>query len=139
MISYRPTRIYVDPKVQESPITQRVLKSFPNVQTELSCEQPTIHEEIRHYPDPLTEGKQRLWITKNRGGLVRKCGASTSSLNQLVCCNYYILDFSFNCHFECVYCFLQEYTNLPLMVIYANIDEMLESVQEFLDTTSSSN
>src|SRR3989338_3709321 len=139
MISYRPSTIYVDPSVQDSPITQNILRAFPNTPCEYTSEKPSLLNKLDQYSDPLLEGKKHLWITKNKGKLVKKCGASTSALQNLVCCNYFILDFSFNCHFECVYCFLQEYTNLPLMVVYANIEEMLGSLQEFLDTTSSSN
>jgi len=38
-----------------------------------------------------------------------------------------------------MYCFLQEYTNLPMMVVYANIKDMLTSVQEVLNSASSRN
>lgn len=138
MIFYRPSKIYVDPSVGDSPITQSILKTFPDVPCDYTCEKPNILNQLSGYSDPLLEGKKHLWITRNQGKLLKKCGASTSSLNNLVCCNYFILDFSFNCHFECVYCFLQEYTNLPLMIVYANIDEMLHALQELLDTTSSS-
>ncbi|MBI3017523.1 MAG: DNA photolyase [Deltaproteobacteria bacterium] len=139
MIHYRPSKIYIDPSVQNSPITQTILKTFPDISCEYTSEKPSILKKLDRYSDPLLEGKKHLWVTQNKGKLVKKCGASTSALQNLVCCNYFILDFSFNCHFECVYCFLQEYTNLPLMVVYANIEEMLKTVQDLLDRTSSSN
>ncbi|MBI3018297.1 MAG: hypothetical protein HYY61_00145 [Deltaproteobacteria bacterium] len=139
MIHYRPSKIYIDPIVQDSPITQNILKTFSDVPCEYTSEKPSLLSELDRYSDPLLEGKKHLWVTQNKGKLVKKCGASTSALQNLVCCNYFILDFSFNCHFECVYCFLQEYTNLPLMVVYANIEEMLSALQGLLDTLSSSN
>ncbi len=136
MISYQPSIIYVDPTVQNSPITQNILNYFPNTPVKLVEGKPDV-SDIQKFSDPLLEGKKRLWITRNNGKLVKKCGASTSSLKNLICCNYYILDFSFNCHFECVYCFLQEYTNLPLMVVYANVEEMLDAVSDLIkDSTS---
>lgn len=137
MIHYQPQKIYLDPSVEDSPVTKNILKKFPKIPIEKSQNKPNMIDEIYRFSDPLLEGKKRLWITKNNGKLLKKCGASTSSLNQLVCCNYFILDFAFNCHFECVYCFLQEYTNFPMMIIYVNIDEMLSSVQEILDQTTS--
>jgi spore photoproduct lyase len=139
MIHYRPKKIYIDPAVQNASITQNILKKFPDVPSELVEGKPNFVSEIDQFSDPLLEGKKRLWITTNKGKLLKKCGASTSSLSNMVCCNYFILDFSFNCHFECTYCFLQEYTNLPMMVVYANIEEMLGEVQKVLDSTSSKN
>ena len=137
MIHYQPSQIYIDPAVCDSPITQNILKAFPTTPCEYTSEKPSLLNKLNQYSDPLLEGKKHLWVTKNKGKLVKKCGASTSALQNLVCCNYFILDFSFNCHFECVYCFLQEYTNLPMMVVYANIDEMLSSLTEVLNTTPS--
>ena len=137
MISYIPKIIYVDPSVLNSPITKHILASYPDIPVEMSATQPKFLNEADRFKDPLLEGKKRLWITKNQGKLLKKCGAATSRLSNMVCCNYYILDFAFNCHFECVYCFLQEYTNQPLMIVYANIEEMLASVQETLDQSTS--
>lgn len=137
MISYIPKHIYIDPEVLTSPITKNILRKFPEISYEVVSGKPKSVKEVEMSQDPLLEGKKRLWITKNKGKLVRRCGAATSSLDHLVCCNYFILDFSFNCHFECVYCFLQEYTNLPLMVVYANVDEMLISVRDLISQSHS--
>ena len=106
---YVPKKIYLDPAVTHSPITENILNKFPNTPLEVSSERPKIFADIKTFADPLSEGKKHLWITRNPGKLIKKCGAATSTLNQMVCCNYFILDFSFNCHFECVYCYLQEY------------------------------
>ncbi len=139
MIHYQPSHITIDPAVQDSDITRAILKAFPDVSCEYTSEKPSILNKLDQYSDPLLEGKKHLWVTRNKGKLVKKCGASTSALQNLICCNYFILDFSFNCHFECVYCFLQEYTNLPLMVVYANIGEMLNSLRDTLNMTSLQN
>src|SRR3989338_6781616 len=139
MIHYRPQKIYIDRAVCDSPITKNILDSFSDIPREYIEGKPEFLNTLYQYPDPIFEGKKYLWVTKNHGKLVKKCGASTSSLQNVVCCNYTILDFSFNCHFECMYCFLQEYTNLPMMVVYANIKDMLTSVQEVLNSASSQN
>ena len=137
MIAYCPQKIFIDLSVESSPITQTLLQKLPHIPVEYISESPKIIQDIRLSKDPVTQGKKILWITKNTGKLIKRCGAATSSMHNMVCCNYFILDFSFNCHFECVYCFLQEYTNFPMMIVYANIDDMFTSLSELFQTVPS--
>jgi len=93
MIAYKPRKIYLDPAVEHSPITQNILNAFPLTPVEIVSGQPNVIEETKKFADPLLEGKKRLWITRNKGNLIKKCGASTSSSAQnSVCCNYFILE-----------------------------------------------
>ncbi|MBI2027191.1 MAG: radical SAM protein, partial [Deltaproteobacteria bacterium] len=51
----------------------------------------------------------------------------------MMCCNYFIFPFAQNCHMDCEYCFLQFYLNKHVMIIYANIEEMLEELEKVLE------
>ena len=56
----------------------------------------------------------------------------------MVCCNYYVVNLSKNCIFDCSYCFLQDFlNNNPLQVAYVNIEDLLQELEGEADLSGS--
>ncbi len=123
MKPFLPERIYVDEKVLEKTVTKNILNYFNRPY------------EIVYNPQEIglstsiEQGKKELLITQFQGKVFEHCPAGKPGM---MCCNYFIFPFAQNCHMDCEYCFLQYYLNKQVMVIYANIEEMLEELKEVL-------
>ena len=123
MQEFNPSHIYVDTTVRHLPLTRRVLGHFSAPVKEI--ENPDFLKE----PLPVTEAKKSLLITRSKGNGVKSC----QGMGNYVCCNYMTVSFASNCPFECTYCILQDYLkNNPVMTLYANVEEILSSVEETL-------
>ncbi|HPJ34478.1 MAG TPA: hypothetical protein PK358_06560 [Spirochaetota bacterium] len=61
------------------------------------------------------------------GRKFQKCPGS----NNVICCNYYLLNTCFNCLYDCTYCFLNSYLNSYGIVQFVNLDELAELVNTF--------
>jgi len=76
------------------------------------------------YEDPLTAGKRHLLLDAASGSWFRKCPGTRGK----VCCNYYVIDQTVNCPFDCSYCFLQSYLNHPALRVSVNIDDLFDEL-----------
>lgn len=121
MTPYIPSRILVDPAVRDSPLTRRVLSHFPSVAVESMDDSATFKK-----PQPHSEAKKNLVITQHKGNPLKNC----QGMGDYVCCSYFTVAFSSNCHYECTYCILQDYLkNNPAVTLFANVDEILASIE----------
>ncbi len=64
-----------------------------------------------------------LFLVRERFDLFKPCPCT----NGAVGCGYDLVNLGFGCAFECVYCFLQEYQNVPGIVLPVNLDDFFGS------------
>ena len=62
------------------------------------------------------------------GQFLKKCQGAGAE----ICCNYFIVSHTWNCHLECTYCILQSYLTQDALLVCTNIDELLEEVKTTL-------
>jgi len=74
--------------------------------------------------------KEVLILKEFLGRKFQKCPGS----NNVICCNYYLLNTCFNCLYDCTYCFLNSYLNSFGIVQFVNLDELSSSVNDFTTT-----
>lgn len=121
MQPFIPQMIYIDQRVVNSKLTERVLRHFPNTPHEIVTELETLRR-----PEPMTQAKKKLLITRYDGQALKAC----QGMGDYVCCNYLTISLVSNCHLECSYCILQDYLkNNPIITFFANVDEILDQVQ----------
>ncbi|MBI2340223.1 MAG: radical SAM protein [Deltaproteobacteria bacterium] len=126
MHPFIPSTIFVDAEVKDLPLTRRVLSRFADVPVE-EIENPDTFKE----PLVPTAAKKKLLITRSKGEPVKPC----QGMGNYVCCNYMTVSFATNCPYECTYCILQDYLqNNPVMTLFANVDEILNSVEKTLQS-----
>lgn len=121
-LQFKPTQIYIEKKALSYPLADRVLKTWPHVPI---FEIDTINELRRPKKEWLSEfGKRTLAVSVEPFDLVKPCPCSSSTVS----CNYYLLNIGYGCPYDCSYCYLQEYQNLPAIVLPANVGEFLQGM-----------
>ncbi len=128
MVKYVPERIYIDTSVADRALTRRVLAKFSSVPHSVVDDVKALLNPPAGEKDPLTAGKRRLLITQHKGKFVKPFRWSANCLGY----NYFVINLASNCHYECTYCILQSYLNNPMMVLYANTDNLLNEIRAML-------
>ncbi len=130
-VQFEPTQIFIEKKAAHYLLAERVQKTWPNVATHFI-------DSIKDLRKPKSEwlrdfGKRTLAVSVEEFDLVKPCPCSSSTVS----CNYYLLNIGYGCPFDCSYCYLQEYQNLPAIVLPANLEFFLSKLDEMLKSSSS--
>ena len=118
MEKYLPEKIIIEKGCEDDPLTQNVLKNLPGVRAEYPAH---INNELLN--------KNILLIKKYKGDFLKACPCSPD----IICCGYYVLQNAENCHLNCTYCFLHEYSKTKSMIVYSNINKMFDELSLILD------
>ncbi len=128
MLPYRPSRILIQEQSSRDPLTSEILRRLPGVPTTRVLELGEPLPEIEGGTDSHGHGKHTLILARHRGRFMKECPGSGAD----ICCNYYVVNFAYNCHLECTYCILQTYLNNPAMVVFTNVEDLMTEVAEKL-------
>ena len=120
-------KIHVEESCLDDPYTGEILARAQLPWEVVAEGQPPCRFE-HAYPASLGEGKQHLFLTRNRGHFFKPCPAT----REYRCCDYHVLNTGMNCPIDCVYCILQAYLNNPWLSFYVNVDELLRQVDAVL-------
>lgn len=85
-----------------------------------------VYDFINAAKDPVLQAKKVLYITKNKGAVVKECpGTSTYT-----CCDYTILHTGTFCTMDCSYCILQAYFHPPVLQYFAGLETLEKNLSE---------
>jgi len=130
MKDYRPNIVYIEASVEQSPITSKVLKALSDVPVRKIKSSAKLLEHVRKSNPSVSRAKKSLLLAEHKGDFFKPCpGQQSKGHSPNVCCDYYVINFSSNCHMECSYCYLQAYLNFPHMVVYANLEKLLSELE----------
>jgi spore photoproduct lyase len=73
----------------------------------------------------LAAAKGTLLLGVQKGPFWRPCPGTRDYL----CCGYQVLQVTLNCPFDCAYCVLQAYVNVPAVVIFVNAEDLLAELE----------
>jgi spore photoproduct lyase len=121
----RPLKIIVESVVKKSSLLANFQKKFPETEV----------EEIDYYSNYLKKNKFTIpqlkkplvFIIKERGDFIKPCPCTRQHLS----CGYWIFNLGFGCPFDCSYCFLQQYSNFPGVILPANLEDFFTSFDKF--------
>lgn len=130
-----------DHGILESPVTQRILKNLSKYQMapldwngmpevvdaveesrKLAFEAPKMKAPFNH---PVALGKEILHLTKHDGAFTKQCPGT----NNMLCCQYHIINMVSNCPFDCSYCYLQTYLNQPMTTFQVNEEDVHSQIR----------
>ena len=115
---FNPENIFIEDLSLNSPMAKRVKEKFPNTKiTVFKGKFPTLKESY-------SERKKNLIIYTEKFDFLKPCPC-TKNAN---CCGYNLINLGFGCLYECNYCFLQQYQNLPAIALPSNIEEFLAKI-----------
>jgi len=126
---YRPDAIFVEHEARDYSMSQTILSQLSNVPVYEIQNIKQLEKKFRDSKaDFFGEAKKNLVLSRFKGSFLKKCpGASPG----MVCCNYYVVNLSKNCIYDCSYCFLQSFLdNNPLQVAYVNIEDLFHELEE---------
>lgn len=126
---FTPSQIYVEKGCEKLPFVTDVLKRFPQIPHESAAHASEVYEKIKSARDPWVVGKKIIFLSKDQGRSLKPFPESEDYFS----CDYQSLHLQEGCDMECSYCILQSYLTNPLLMIYANIEEILENLQNFLN------
>ncbi len=121
---YRPDRILVQEQSWEDGATRRILERLPNVPSSTIQDAGAWLAQEGQSCSPAT-----MILMRYPGNFLRSCQGSGAE----VCCNYMVVSYAWNCHFECTYCILQSYLGHQAIVVCTNIEDLLKEIKETLD------
>ena len=127
---FRPQRIFVERSIQDLPFTRKLLDQWPSVPVQMVSQPQQAVDALRGEPDPIAAGKRSLLIARQRGPFIKRCPGTKN----YICCGYRIINAATNCDLDCTYCILQGYLTIPLLTVYANLDDLMAQLDSFLSS-----
>ena len=118
--------LYIDESCRNVPYTKEIIKRSGLPFTVIADRDNPQVDGV--FPDNLTQGKQHLFLCRNRGRFFKPCPGT----REYHCCGYRILNIGMNCPMDCVYCILQAYLNNPWLSFFVNIDDLFRELDDAL-------
>ncbi len=121
-------RIFITKEASNHPYAYEICEKA-GIKPELIPDEEYYRENIEAFSeDELSEGKTHLILSVFKGSFFRKCPGTRGK----VCCNYYVIDQTTNCPYDCSYCFLQSYLNFRGMRFAVNIEDLFKELDSVL-------
>ncbi len=122
---FRPEKIFIEKSARNSYLAKKFKRQFPETEV----------EELKFYWEYLRKNKfafvdlkkPLVFIVKEQWDFIKACPCTKYHLG----CNYWILNLGFGCPYDCSYCFLQQYSNFPGIVLPANLDDFFDKFNNF--------
>jgi len=120
------SKLFIERQVAKHPVTQSILSCL-KLHFEIVDTAQQVYEAVSSSADPVQQGKESLYLTRNRGAFFKKCPGT----RHYTCCDYQILHIGSFCHMDCSYCVLQTYFHPPVLQYFVNHEDLMAE----LDTT----
>ena len=102
-------QILVEEAAWDYPMTRRVLARLPGVPVKVIADREALRPREVSPAQWLGEAKTTLLLAVQKGPFWRACPGT----RDYICCGYQVLQVALNCPFDCTYCILQSYVNVP--------------------------
>jgi len=123
--NFKPLKIIIEKDVKKSYLAEKFKKKFPALEI----------EEVNYYSEYLKKNKftvselkkPLVFIVKEKWDFMKICPCTKHHLR----CGYWIFNLGFGCPLDCSYCYLQQYTNFPGIILPANIEDFFYTFDKF--------
>jgi spore photoproduct lyase len=113
-------RILVEEAAWDYPMTRRVLARLPGVPVTVIPDREVLRPREAAPISWLGEAKTTLFLALQKGPFWRSCPGT----KEYICCGYQVLQVALSCPFDCTYCILQSYVNLPAVTVFVNTEDL---------------
>ena len=127
--TYLPSKIYVEKRILDRPVTNQILSKLENLK-------PIIFDDLSRFIMENASVQQRngsnkpLVLAFQKSEFLKWCPGTRN----YICCGYQILNLVNNCEINCSYCILQSYLNSPFIIVYVNIEDLFAELEEKIST-----
>ncbi len=91
---------------------------------EIVTDSRQVYNLINSAKDPISKAKSILYITRNKGAVIKKCPGTS----HYTCCDYTILHTGTFCTMDCSYCILQAYFHPPVLQYFAGFETLAKEL-----------
>ncbi len=122
-------KILIEKKIQANPYAKNIIKAFPNL-PQIAID--SIDDVFGQVKKPYLQKRQSLsiFIGEKKGELVK---AAPKAYGVEGDPHYYYIH-SYNCIYECQYCYLQGYFNSPDLVFFVNHHDIISRMSQLYHT-----
>lgn len=113
------SRVFMDAELKPDKEVEYLLERI-GISPEIVSDSRTVYEWINGSKDPVARAKKVLYITRNKGAVIRDCPGTS----HYTCCDYTILHTGTFCTMDCAYCILQAYFHPPVLQYFAGFDTL---------------
>lgn len=124
---FHPESMFVENEVKGSEMEINIRKKFPNINVKYIDKYSNVLKEYK--PTAASFKRPLLFVIKEKQDFLKPCPCTKNHLG----CGYWILNLGFGCPFDCSYCYLQQYQNVPGILLPANMKDFLNSFDDFHD------
>ena len=123
--NFTPEKIFIDKRAKNSSLSLRFIEKFPEADI-LYINSCLEYTQNNHFS--LTDLKKNwVFIVKENWDFIKPCPCTKNHIG----CNYWIFNLGFGCPFDCSYCYLQQYSNFPGIILPSNIEDFFEGFEAF--------
>ncbi|MCL2485332.1 MAG: hypothetical protein FWF00_01220 [Endomicrobia bacterium] len=119
--NFYPKNIYFEKEAQNSFVYDNLESLFPSAVFTEILSLKDFMRNLRVGIKGYNNRNDNLFLVKEKYDFFKKCPCTSGVVN----CGYSIMNLGMGCPYECSYCFLQGYQNIPGIVIPYNIDDYL--------------
>ena len=129
MAAHRPSYVYVERKVRQAPLTERILRSLSGCSVYEIRDHRRLEEESLPLQGHDSEMKQQVLVLAHHPGpCIRPFPGSSQDKSP----KEFFVAHANGCPFDCQYCFLQGYFDHDAPVLFVNLEDLLEELANHL-------
>jgi DNA repair photolyase len=117
-------QLFVDQSVARYPQVNRFAEKL-RLKPQILDDPAPIFQDLKESDDSWQNGKEVLWLTRNKGAFLKKCPGTRDYL----CCDYQILHIGTYCTMDCAYCILQGYFHPPFLQYFLNHEDLTAELE----------
>jgi spore photoproduct lyase len=122
-----PKRIYIEDGLEKFGLVRRLETKFPQAHFTSIRTYKDHCAKVHPDMDAYNRRTDELFIVLEKYDHFKPCPCSSGA----VPCGYHNANLGFGCPFECSYCFLQNYTNTPGIVLPANLEDFFKAFEMY--------
>ena len=126
---FYPKDIFYEKSSADSSMVSRLKSLFPLSRfTEIEKLKTHLKKKRTDPVHNLNHRRETLFIVEESYDFFKKCPCTKGAMG----CGYHVMNLGFGCIYDCTYCFLQEYSNSPGLILPSNIDRYLVAADKYL-------
>jgi len=123
---FEPSAVYIEEAAFSSEISRRTVKKFPEAEIKIISSAKDYLKNKSRGIEGYNNRRKNLFIINELYDFYKPCPCTQKAAN----CGYNLMNLGFGCPYDCSYCFLQQYQNLPGIAVPANIDDFFAKFDE---------
>ncbi|PIQ89943.1 MAG: hypothetical protein COV72_00520 [Candidatus Omnitrophica bacterium CG11_big_fil_rev_8_21_14_0_20_42_13] len=134
--NFMPKRVFAESAVKESALLRRLRQKFPQAKVHyIDSLKAYIQSRPRFTTADYNLRRDRIFITRQQHDFFKKCPCTKNALS----CGYHVFNLGFGCIFDCSYCYLQEYSNAPGIILPADTGAFFRDFPSYYRKNSTRN